>query len=248
MQKAKLWLARRAKRFWSWHLLRLFYLSQAIRWIRQAFFSIPGIYEGRWQLWCFSIALSDWHPADVSSHIPWPNEDRVHSRGGVPIMEKLAALLGDNHVKEVSGVCVCVCVCWWGGGRNALHWHCFYHDQSQLFFTTYRHSYTGVRIQLFKGKKLSMEEKKKEGKFFWVAMLSEFSNCSDSTGHFLKSCNWMLSLKALSHFLHSVSGQDYVCQTRMEAVLFMMRMWKIHSGMKRKTAWLHHYHGSTTIF
>ncbi|KAK7109949.1 BRISC complex subunit Abraxas 2-like [Littorina saxatilis] len=36
----------------------------------------------------------------VSSHIPWPNEDRVYSRGGVPIMEKLAALLGDSHRKE----------------------------------------------------------------------------------------------------------------------------------------------------
>ena len=54
----------------------------------------------------------------MSSHIPWPNEDRVYSRGGVPIMEKMATLLGDNHVKEVSGVCVCLCVCVGGVGAE----------------------------------------------------------------------------------------------------------------------------------
>ena len=62
----------------------------------------------------------------------------------------------------------------------------------------------------------------------------------------------MLSLKALSHFLHSVPGQDYFCQTQMEALLFMMRVSKIHSGINNKeedslVASLPKYHGSTTI-
>lgn len=34
---------------------------------------------------------------DVSSHLPWTKEDPVYTRGGMPIMEKLAALLGDHR-------------------------------------------------------------------------------------------------------------------------------------------------------
>ena len=84
--------------------------STCLRWIRHA--SLAFMRGGDS---CDVLALH-WHPADVSSHIPWPNEDRVYSRGGVPIMEKMATLLGDNHVKEVSGVCVCLCVCVCVGG------------------------------------------------------------------------------------------------------------------------------------
>ncbi|KAL8615416.1 hypothetical protein ACOMHN_036236 [Nucella lapillus] len=48
----------------------------------------------------------------VASHIPWPSEDRVYSRGGVPIMEKMAALLGHSHTQEEV-------VGWYSFRRNA---------------------------------------------------------------------------------------------------------------------------------
>ncbi|KAK7488289.1 hypothetical protein BaRGS_00020448 [Batillaria attramentaria] len=38
----------------------------------------------------------------VSSHLPWSSEDRVYSRGGVPIMEKLGSIAGE-HKGEVIG-------------------------------------------------------------------------------------------------------------------------------------------------
>ncbi|XP_076460241.1 uncharacterized protein LOC143293348 [Babylonia areolata] len=77
----------------------------------------------------------------VASHIPWPSGDRVYSRGGVPFMDRIAALLGDSHThEEVVG--------WYSFRRNStlrmsmkertLHKHleaafCPQHSQQFLF-------------------------------------------------------------------------------------------------------------------